>query len=833
MTRATSSFARLLRYYRLAAGFTQEELAERSRLSARAISDLERGVKALPHRHTVELLAAALDLSVDDLERAVARRRGPRSTRGTTTLPIPPTSFVGRDAEIRDVTTRLRQPGTRLLTVTGPPGIGKTRLVLAAAESIAGEFADGAAFVPLAPIRDPAFVCSALAQAVGVQLSDSELVEKQLVDHLRAKHVLLVVDNFEHVLDAASVLAQILTSCPRIKLLISSRAALKIQGEHRIDLGPLDIPTPGDTPSLGDRSPFSALQLYTERARAANPSFHITPNNFASIVAICRRLNGLPLAIELASARANILSPPELLQRLDSQLQVLTGGPRDLPERHQTMRRAIAWSYELLNERERRLFRRLAYCAGGFSVGTAEAIAGVGDDATHSVLDDLSSLVDKSLVMAMPGDFGEVRFTMLEVVREFGLEQLVESGEFESTAELHCDYFVILLEHSYLEQVGKQQSHWFRRLEERQGNIRLAGRRIVEKGDGSRAVRFGLALWRFWERGHIQEGRDWLNAFLRIPALTSPNPNRAPLLFAAGRLAYRQADYGSAAAHLEESLSIARNGNDEDFTCAALTQLGHVAYALGNLSVAEQHYSESLAMRRKEGDVRTIAVTLHGLARVQRARGDYAGARELLIERLILSRAAQDAVQITMAMAGLGLIALLEGDLAEADRCYRDSLTRSLEVGDQPAVAIALLGLAFVSIARSEPRQARPLLEDSLLISREIGARHLTTLCLEGLAAMLACAGRSRQSWRLFAAVAAYRERVAIPGDPGENTLIRSFRERAAQSLDDEERDRIWASGSTMTVQNALDETGLTIPHQKRDRPIVSLIDAQSLELEA
>ncbi len=833
MTRATSSFARLLRYYRLAASLTQEELAERSRLSARAISDLERGLKAMPHRHTVELLAEALELPIEDLERAVPRRRGPRPTRARVPLPIPPTSFVGRDAEILDVTNLLRQPETRLVTVTGPPGIGKTRLVLAVAETMADEFGDGAAFVPLAPIRDTSFVPASIAQALGVHGSDDGFVEQRLLDHLRTKQALLVVDNFEHVLDAASVLARILAMCPRANLLVSSRAALNIQGEHRFELGPLGLPSPGYHPDRDDLPHFSAIQLFSERAKAVNPNFQITATNLATIVEICQQLNGVPLAIELASARANVLSPPELVRRLESQLQVLTGGPTDLPERHQTMRGAIAWSYELLNEREQRLFRRLAYCAGGFTVETAEAIARLGDGVTCSVLDDLTALVDKSLVLLAPGEMDEAQFTMLEAIREFGLEQLVESGEFETTADLHCEFFVDFVEGSYLEQVGEQQSQWFRRLEQRQSNFRLASRRIIATANGSLAARFGLGLWRFWDRGHIQEGRDWLDVFLSIPDLAPPNAARIPLLFAAGRLAYRQADYASSMKFLEECLANARRLKDKDFIGAAQTQLGHIFYALGDLDGAERRYAESLAIRRKEGDTRTIGIMLHGLARIQRARADYVGARALLRERLTYARNLQDAVQISMALAGIGLIALLEGESDEAERLYRDSLTRSMEVDDQPAVATALLGIAFSMISRNEAGHARPLLEESLLVALNIGARNLIAECVEGFVSMLVVAGQPRRSWRLAAAVSAYRDRVNVPGDPSEQALVKTFLDRAAQSLNAGERNVLWDAGRTLHLNAALAEIGVTNPVGSRGKPTLKLVDHQALELQA
>ena len=517
MTRATSSFARLLRSQRLVAGLTQEELAERARLSARAISDLERGVKVLPHRHTVELLAGALEIPVEDLERAIERRRRPLVQGDRRALPIPPTSFVGREVEVRGVTNLLRQAGTRLVTVTGPPGIGKTRLTLATARMITHEFADGAIFVPLATIRNAALVPKALAQTLGIYPADPGSVDQQLIDHLRAKQILLVIDNFEHVLDAGTTLAQIVAPCPNVKLLVSSRAVLNIQGEHRFDLGPLDLPEPGQIPTIDDLPKFSALQLFSERARLVNPNFHFGTDNVTAIVEICRRLNGLPLAIELASARVNVLSPQDLLTRLERQLHLLTGGPRDLPERHRTMRRAISWSYELLSEPEKRLFRRLAYFSGGFSLEAAEAIANGGEDESDRVLDELTMLVDKSLVRPVPGHVGGTRFTMLEVIREFGIEQLLEHDELEMTADLHRAYFVTLVERNYPEHSGYLQTQWFRRLEPEQGNLRLAARRIAKSGNGAETSRVDPGLWRFWERSHTQEGREWLDAVLGLP----------------------------------------------------------------------------------------------------------------------------------------------------------------------------------------------------------------------------------------------------------------------------------------------------------------------------
>jgi tetratricopeptide (TPR) repeat protein len=487
-------------------------------------------------------------------------------------------------------------------------------------------------------------------------------------------------------------------------------------------------------------------------------------------------------------------------------LQVLTGGPRDLPERHRTMRSAIAWSYDLLNDRERCLFRQLAYFVGSFSLEAVESIASLGDSPTGSVLDDLTSLVDKSLVLATPGEADETRFTMLEVIREFGMECLAESSELASTSARHCGYYVDLVERGYLEQMGHKQSLWFRRLEQEQGNLRVAARWIIENNDDGRAGRFGLSLWRFWDRSHILEGRDWLNAFLRMPEMAAPNPSRCPLLFAAGRLAYRQADYASATALLQECLAIARTENEDDFTSAALTQLGHVAYAQGNLDIAEDQYAESLTIRRTVGDARTIGITLHGLARVQRARGDYAGARALLQERLAHSRETQDMVQISMALAGLGLVALLEGEYAEAETFYRESLDRSLDVDDQHAVATALIGLAFVAIESGMPQRAQALLRESLAIARTTGGKQLLALSLEGFAAVLAATGQARRSWQLAATVAAYRERLMVPQDPSDRILLARLLDAASATLDDHERAAIMMAGRVFTIDQAISD---------------------------
>ncbi|HEU5422051.1 MAG TPA: tetratricopeptide repeat protein, partial [Nitrolancea sp.] len=537
-------------------------------------------------------------------------------------------------------------------------------------------------------------------------------------------------------------------------------------------------------------------------ARAVNPHFRITPENLAAVAGICRRLDGLPLAIELASARAAVLAPEDLLERLERRLPVLTGGTRDLPERHQTLRQAIAWSYDLLNDPEQRLFRRLAVFGGGFSLAAAEAIGGA--DLAGGVLDLLTSLLDKHLVQAAAEPDG-MRFSLLETVREFGLECLAASGELAGVAARHGEHFVQLAEAGYGRQVGSAQASWFRRLERELGNLRAAARWIVEQQDAGRAARLGLSLWRFWDRGYIVEGRAWLESFLGLPGLAAPGPARCRLLFAAGRLAYRQADYSPAAALLTECLAIARAERDDDFTASALTQLAHLAYAQGDLEIAERRYAESLDIRRRAGDdARTIAVSLYGLARVHRARADYAVARALLVESLEQFQAAEDDVQIAGVLVALGLVALLEGDDEEAGGAFRESLARALKVGDRPGEAGALIGLAYAALGRGQPRRARTLLGESLALARATDGRQLVVQCLEGMAAVLAADGEGRRAWRLAAAVAAYRARAAVPQDPSERVLLARYLDPVAATLQPGERAALWATGSALTPEEAL-----------------------------
>ncbi|HEY3081706.1 MAG TPA: helix-turn-helix domain-containing protein [Chloroflexota bacterium] len=492
------AFGVVLKRLRLAAGLTHEALAERAGLSARTISDLERGVADAPRRATVARLSAALALSREQLAILEAAARPVAPPGGSAppphNLPWQPTSFLGRGHEVRGLGELLRRPDTRLVTVTGSGGTGKTRLALRVAEDMLREFADGTFVVPLAPVADHGVVVQAIAQTFGLAKVAGYSLDDVVVDHLRPRRILLVLDNFEHLLTGAPLVAQLLGACPGLKALVTSRAALRLSGEWEFPLAPLPVPDARRVPSVEALAQCPSVALFVERAARVRAGFRLTGDDAAAVAEICRRLDGLPLALELAAARVKLLAPPALLRQLagpgGSSLRLLTSGPRDLPARQQTLRGTIAWSYELLAPTEKRLFRRLAVFVDGCDLGAARAVcegARAGPDDPRAskelgagVLDGLASLVDQSLLRQEEGPDAEPRFAMLETIREFALELLTASGEAAAVGERHARYFLSMVEASGPVLLGAARDRL--RLAAEQENIRAALRWLVEQG---------------------------------------------------------------------------------------------------------------------------------------------------------------------------------------------------------------------------------------------------------------------------------------------------------------------------------------------------------------
>jgi predicted ATPase/DNA-binding XRE family transcriptional regulator len=524
------AFGRLLKRLRLAADLTQEELAERAMVSSRSISDLERGSSHRPRRDTVQLLADGLRLQGDDRETfvALARGRSPAASLESVvaaparyTLPHPPTPIVGRLKETAAATALILDPDVRLLTLTGPGGVGKTRLALEVAFRVLDAVPDGAVFVDLAPVRDAELVLSAIAQALGVQVSPGLSLREAVYAELQGKRLLSILDNFEHVPAAAVAVADLLAACPTVTVLVTSRTPLRIRAEREYAVGPLVLPDPDRPGALDELAQVPAVALFVSRAEAADRRFALNPGNARDVAEIVLRLDGLPLAIELAANRMKILSPAALLARMEQRLPLLTRGAHDLPIRQQAMRATLDWSHDLLSREERRLFRRLAVFAGGCTVDAAEWVADAtcqGADGAETakagrratgplVIDLLADLVDKSLLLTQDDLGDDHRFGMLETIREYGLERLEEAGEELDVRRSHALWCLDLAERAEPELIGADQQRWHDRLGIEHDNLRAALGWAIAERDADVALRFGGALYRFWaNQGHSEEG---------------------------------------------------------------------------------------------------------------------------------------------------------------------------------------------------------------------------------------------------------------------------------------------------------------------------------------
>jgi len=672
-------------------------------------------------------------------------------------LPIQPTSLVGRDADLESARALLSRPDVRLLTLSGAGGTGKTRLGLQLAADLLDEFADGVFLIPLAPIIDPKLVISTVAQTLGVRDSGAQPILNALAEYLRHKQMLLFLDNFEHLSEAAPDVSRLLEMCPHITILISSREALHVRGEFEFYVPPLSLPDLShvSTRELVSKSP--AVDLFSQRAQAVHPDFHLTDENAKSVAEICARLDGLPLAIELAAARVKLFSPKALLRQLldvngRSSLHLLGQGPRDAPERHRTLRAAIDWSYELLDHEEQRLIQLLSVFAGGFTFAAAEAVCCLSDAKLVSgqeeipavdVLEGLASLLDKSLIRQEERADDQPRFNMLELIRDYAWEKLKESSREGLIRERHANFFLALVHEAAPKLKGSEQKVWLERLEEEHNNLRSALKWFVqraEEGDEVSAesgVRMAGALWGFWDtHGFISEGREWLRKMIELSG--TPTNARVDALNGAAMLARRQSDIAEALQLYEQGLTIAREIDYKAGKAEVLGGMGFLfEYQGADDELVKSHYADSLALWREVGDKRGIATALGPQAHRAASANDFVQANLLFEESLSLFREVQDKREIAGALWNLGQIAVVMGHYKQAIQMYSESRVNYEELKDLHGVATQQRSLAEVEAYQGNTIRARALYEEALTSFRSLEDTRCTSSSLVGLAGVV------------------------------------------------------------------------------------------------
>jgi predicted ATPase/class 3 adenylate cyclase len=760
------------------------------------------------------------------------------------TLPVPLTALVGREDEVGQIRELLRREEVRLVTFTGPGGAGKSRLAIQVAAGLREVFTGGVVFVSLAPITDPMLVLPTIAQALGVREGNGQALAVRLVETVQGRPVLLVLDNFEQVVGAAGQVADLLASCPRLKVLVTSREVLHMRAEQEFAVPPLALPDPAHLPRLEELARFSSVALFVQRVQAVKPEFRLTAANAREVAEICVRLDGLPLAIELAAARMKLLSPKALLARMGRLLTLLTGEARDVPTRQQTLRNTISWSYHLLDAQQQRLFRWLSVFVGCCTLQAAEAVCiGTGD-----VLDDIASLIDKSLLRSIEQtaeDSEEPRLLMLETIREYGQEVLASGGEAPHARQAHAEYFLKLSEEAVPELDGPLLTSWLDRLEQEHDNLRAALHWFLEAGQTGMALRLCSALERFWVvRGYRSEGLSFLEQALE--ACTGGGPSvRAKALLAAARLSFMQSDYDRGKTLAQESLALFRELGDKRGIALVLNRLGIAAWRKADFPTARSLMEAALALYRELGNPDRVAWSLFSLGLLNIKQGEYIRAftsleeglalfrrlnnkrgvaasltqmaatlfvsqgertmvYPLLAQGLALDREVGDKEGIAVSSLLLGSVALKQGDVATARTRVEEGLFLYREMGYREGIAEALALLGRVEATRGDLALARTLYEESLTMARELGQRELIATGLEGLARAIAAQGDPAQAVLLWGMAEALREELGAPLHPVERAEHDPAIVVVRDQLGEEAFIATWQEGRLMPADQAL-----------------------------
>lgn len=751
--------------------------------------------------------ATEVDKALIEASSAPGRSSAEPGSRPLHNLPVQRTPLIGRRAELSALLPLLMDTEIRLITLTGPGGTGKTRLAIQAATDALGSFPGGICFVNLAPLSDPKLVVAAVAQTLGIRETPGRLLIEAVKDYMAGQDPMLVVlDNFEQVAAAAEDVAVILDSCPAVKALVTSRTVLRVYGEHEFSVPPLPLPEPDAALSPGRLLDFPSIALFVQRAIAAKADFSLTTQNADAVVQICRRLDGLPLAIELAAARVKVLPPAGLLVRLASRLELLTSGAQDLPERQRTLRRAIDWSHDLLSPAEQKLFRRISVFWGGCTLEAAEAVCNAEEDLGVDLFDAIASLVDKSLVSQTGAGDAEPRFIMLETIREYGRERLERSGELDSTRRAHAAYCLVLAEEGASSDMAPaQREAWLSRCDAEHDNFRAAIEYLIESANAEWGLRLGNGLLRFWEpREHLTEGRRALKALLGIPGANLLKAQYAETLYAAGVLADIQLDSASNFELMSVALEIQRQLGDKEGVATVESGLAICLNKSGRFSEARSHIEKALLLWKELGSGKFV-FGLSNLANIAMKQGDYAIARTAYEATLEAFRSAGDIRGTAVALNGLGDVAAAQGALSEARRLYKESLHKFQQIGDLWGIAGVLRDLGELASRDGEHSGASHFYKEALSIFHTLGNRRGMAVVLEHLAVCATWNARPDFALKLASAAAAMRENLGISPSPVEQQELDECIHRACEKLSKAEQTTVWAEGQSMTVEQVVE----------------------------
>jgi predicted ATPase/DNA-binding XRE family transcriptional regulator len=774
-------FARALQRYRRMRKLTQEELAAQSHYSYSLICKLESGERS-PSRAAVERLATALQLSPNDRRIFIALSHGEDAAPPSRSspplyparLPTPLTPLLGRERDLSVLERQLVGSSVRLITLYGPPGVGKTRLALQVAAALANTFADGVWFVALATLNDATQVLEALARSLGLNPHSDQLLVEQVTAALAEQQILLLLDNFEQVIEASGTVADLLEYCSRLKILVTSRERLRVYGEYAYLVPTLELPP---LPQLNKPYPWAtlleypAVELFVQRAQAVEATFELTANNAPAVAEICVRLDGLPLALELAAARVNLFAPAALLRRLmtsssDTPLDLLNHGPRNRLPRQQTLLNAIAWSYDLLEPTEQQAFRALAVFVGGWTIAAAAAVLELEE---RTMLERLASLMDKSLLVRNEGEKGEPRFTMLELIRTFALEQLALELQAALFRQRHGMFFWQLAEKYAPLLTSEQQTEALNQFVREQDNIRAALRWATQHHETDLAVGLSGVLWRFWwMRSQFSEGLIWIEDSLALPLSSQQSENslrlRARAYQGGGVLAAEQGDYARSQPHFEQALALGRQLNDERLIAGGITSLGIMLMFAQSYEQAAMLLTEGLALAKTEGNPWSIANCQINLGILEIVQGQPAAALPLLHEAHASFVVLGDTVSVANVLGNLGLAYLLLGNLGDAARCYRETIAAYQPLGDADAMA------------------------DSI----------------DGYARLAALNGYHQRAALLYGAAAAMRERLNHRLFPGFQALLNTFIAETKAALEPSLYEQSWLAGYEIEPQQAV-----------------------------